>query len=147
LASEIIPAAPAEATFGPVKEIEAKNSKTEEHPKLQSPPTTTGLSKLAIAPTATPRKGRTMTSVLDVVLKSMKMSTPAYTEAFEDKIEDLREEIAASASPIHAEAGPSGTKSVELAKESLPEKLTSPIPETSSQGDLGYIIRHALGNS
>jgi hypothetical protein len=35
--SEVIPVATTEATVGPVKEIEAKNSKTEECPKLQSP--------------------------------------------------------------------------------------------------------------
>jgi hypothetical protein len=34
---------------------------------------------------------------------------------------------------------------VEQAKEGLPEKLTSPIPEASSQDDLGYIVRHASG--
>jgi hypothetical protein len=32
-----------------------------------------------------------------------------------------------------------------LAKESLSEKPTSPMPEASSQGDLEYIVRHALG--
>jgi hypothetical protein len=45
LASEIIPAATAEATVAPVEETEAKSSKTEEHQKLHSPPTMTGLSK------------------------------------------------------------------------------------------------------
>jgi hypothetical protein len=55
---EIIPATSAEATVAPVEEIEAKSSKTEEHQKLQSPPTMTGLSKLVPTPAATPRKGR-----------------------------------------------------------------------------------------
>jgi hypothetical protein len=104
-----------------------------------------GFTKLAVAPAATPRKGRRMTSVLDAVLKSTKMPTPISTEASEDKIEDLREVTTASASPIHVEAGPLGTKPVELAKESIPEKLTSSIPKAPSQDDLEYIVHHASG--
>jgi hypothetical protein len=80
-ASKIIHVAASEATVGPVKEIEAKNSKTEERPMWQSPPTTTGLPKLTTATTMTPRKGRRMTSVLDAVLKSLKVPTPASTKA------------------------------------------------------------------
>jgi hypothetical protein len=144
-ASEIIPAAPAEATVGPVEEIEAKSSKTEEHPKLQSPPTMMRLSKLAIAPIATPRKGRRMASILEDFLKSTKMPTPVSTEASENKIEELREVAAASASPICIEAGPSGSKPVEQAKKILLEKLTSPIPEAHSRDNFGYIVRHASG--
>jgi hypothetical protein len=34
---------------------------------------------------------------------------------------------------------------MKLAKESLPGKPTSPIPEAHSQGDLEYIVRHASG--
>jgi hypothetical protein len=86
-----------------------------------------------------------MASVLDAVLTSTKMPTPITTEAPEDKIEDIREVAATSASSIHVEVGHSGTKPVELAKESLSEKPTSPIPEASSQGDLEYIVRHASG--
>jgi hypothetical protein len=55
----------------------------------------------------------------------------------------IREVAAATASSIHVEAGPSGAKPVELAKESLSKKPTSPIPEAPSQGDLEYIVRHA----
>jgi hypothetical protein len=101
-----------------------------------------GLTKLAVAPATTPMKGRRMTSVLDAVLKSTKMPTPISTKASEDKIEDLREVTTASASP---EAGPSGTKPVELAKESLLEKLTLSIPKAPSQDDLEYIVHHASG--
>jgi hypothetical protein len=142
LAPKIIPAVTVEASVGPVEETETKSSNAEEHPKLLSPPTTTGLPKLTTVTTMTPRKRR-MASVLDAVLKSMKMTTPVSTEAPNDKIEDLREVAAASASPIHIEAGPLETKPVELAKESLLGKPTSPIPEASSQGDLEYVVRHA----
>jgi hypothetical protein len=105
----------------------------------------TGLSKLAAALAATPRKGRRMASVLDAVLKSSKVPTPASTKASEDKIEELGEVAVAIACPTCVEAGPSGTKPVEQEKEGLPEKLTSLIPEASSQDDLGYIVRHASG--
>jgi hypothetical protein len=47
----------AKATISPIKEIEAKNSNTEERTKLQSPPTMTGLPKLTTATSMTPRKG------------------------------------------------------------------------------------------
>jgi hypothetical protein len=50
--------------------MEAKSSKTEEHPKLLSPPTTTELPNLTTTATMTPRKGRRMASVSDAVLKS-----------------------------------------------------------------------------
>jgi hypothetical protein len=144
LASETIPVVAIKASVDPVEETKARSSKAEEHPKLLSPPTTTGLPKLTTATTTTPRKRR-MSSVLDAVLKSLKMPTPITTEASEDKIEDLREVAAANASLIHVEAGPSGTKPVELVKESLPEKPTSPLPEASSQGNLEYIVQHASG--
>jgi hypothetical protein len=72
LAPETIPAATVEASIGP----------TEEHPKLLSPPTTTELPRLTTAATTTmtPKKRR-MTSVLDAVLKSTDIPTPASTEA------------------------------------------------------------------
>ena len=54
-----------------------------------------------------------MTSVLDVVLKSLKVSTPASTMVPEDKIEELGEAAAASASPAYVVARPSKNKLVE----------------------------------
>jgi hypothetical protein len=101
-----------------------------------------GLPKLTTSATTTPTKRR-LASVLDAVLKSTKMPTPVSTEAPEGKTEDSREVAVARASPIHVEVGPVGTKLVELAKESLAEKPTSPMPEASSQGDLEYIVPHA----
>jgi hypothetical protein len=85
-----------------------------------------------------------MASVLDVVLKSSKVPTPVYTKASEDNIEKLVV-AAAIASPTCAEARPSGSKPMKQAKESLPEELTSPIPEAPSRDDLEYIVRHASG--
>ena len=88
LASEIIPVT-AEAIVAPIEEMEAKSSEVEDHLKLQSPPTTTGLPKLTTATVITPRKGRRMSSVLDAVLKPSKVLTPVSTKASEDDIEKL----------------------------------------------------------
>jgi hypothetical protein len=81
-----------------------------------------------------------MASVLDVVLKSTKTPTFTSAEASNEKIEDVKEVAAASASSIHIEAGPSGAMPAELVKESLPEKPTSPVSEASTQSDLDYIV-------
>jgi hypothetical protein len=88
----------------------------------------------------TPKKRR-MVSVLGVVLKSTNIPTPASTEAPKDNVEESREVPTASASSTHAEAETSGAKPAELGK----EKSTLPTPETPSQADLEYIVRHALG--
>jgi hypothetical protein len=144
LASEIIHVVTVEASLGPVEETEAKSSKTEEHQKLLSPQTTTGLPKLTIAAIITPSKGRRMVSVLDAVLKSSKVPTPVSTKASEENIEKLAI-ASASASPTCAEDGPLGSKPSEQAKESLLEELTSAIPEAPSRDDFEYIVRHASG--
>jgi hypothetical protein len=135
----------AKATLARVAETEPESSKTEQQLKLQSPPTMTGLSKLASAPAATPKKGRRMASNLDAILKSSKVPIIAPTKAYEDKIEELGESAAASASPTYAKARPSGINPAEQVKEGFPEKLTMPIPKAFSRGDFGYIVRHASG--
>jgi hypothetical protein len=107
-------------------------------------PGVTGLPKVSTTATTTPRKRR-MASVLDVVLQFTKTPTFAFAGAFDKKTEDAREVTTASATSIHVEAGPSGAAPVEMMKESLPVKPTSPIPEVPLQGDLDYIIQHASG--
>jgi hypothetical protein len=84
----------------------------------------TELPKLSTTATTTPRKRR-MASVLDAILQSTKLPAPATAEVSDDKIEDTREVAAASASPIHAEAEPSGAMPVELATKNLPENPTT----------------------
>jgi hypothetical protein len=103
-----------------------------------------GLAKLTIAATMTAKKRR-MASVLDVVLKSTKIPTPASTKAPKDKTEDLREVSTARASPTHVEAKTSGPKPAELAKGGLHEKPTLPAHEAPSQVHLEYIVLHASG--
>jgi hypothetical protein len=77
-----------------------------------------------------------MASVLDAIMKSLKMPPPASIKSSEDKIEDLGEVAATSASPSFVEAGPSGTKPMEQAKEDLTKKMTLPVPKAPSQDDL-----------
>jgi hypothetical protein len=108
-----------EATVAPAEKAEAKSSKIMEYPKLQSPLSMSGLSKLASAPATTHIKGRRMASVLDAILKSSKVPTPASARTSEDKTRELGGAIAASASPACAEAGPSGIKAVDQEKEDL----------------------------
>jgi hypothetical protein len=78
-----------------------------------------------------------MASVLDAVLKPLKIATPVPTKVSEDKAKELEEAAAARSTPCCAEgtspcteatpcaeAGPSETRPTEQAEESLPEKLT-----------------------
>jgi hypothetical protein len=143
LALETIPTVMVEASVGLVEGAEAKSTKVEEQAKLLSPQTTMGLPKLIIATIVTPRKRR-IVSVLDAILKSSKVPTPASIEASEVNNEKLVV-VAASVSPRRAEAGPSRFKPTEQEKEDLPKKPTSPVPEASFQDSLEYIVRHASG--
>jgi hypothetical protein len=86
-----------------------------------------------------------MASVLDAVLRPSKMATSAPSRVSKDKIEELEEAVTASATPDCTKARPSETRPTEQINESLPEKLSLPIPETASTEDLEFIIRHALG--
>jgi hypothetical protein len=129
LATETAPAMPDEASVDPVEEPGTKKT-AEEQPKLLSPPTMIGLPKLSTTATTTPRKRR-MASVLDVVLESMKTPTSASVKALDEKIEDAKEVVTASAPSIHVEAGPSGAALIKLVGESLPEKTTSHVPEAA----------------
>jgi hypothetical protein len=81
-----------------------------------------------------------MASVLDVVLESMKMPTPATVEVSGKKIGYTRKVVSASVTSAHAEAGPSGATPVRMMEESLLEKSTLPAPEAPPQGDLEYIV-------
>jgi hypothetical protein len=84
-----------------------------------------------------------MASVLDAILRSSKILTPASTEAPKDNVEDSRDVPTASASLTYTEAETLEAKPAGLAKESLHGKPTLPAPEPPSQVDLEYIVRHA----
>jgi hypothetical protein len=121
----------------------AESSKVEQHPKLQNPPMVQELSRVAFAPAGTPKKGRRMANVLDAVLRPSKITTPAPTKIFKDKADELGKTIDKSASLDLGKAGPSELQPLDQNFESLPEKISLPIPKLSCLEDLGYIIHHA----
>jgi hypothetical protein len=120
-----------------------ESSRMEQLPKLQNPPIEQELPKIAFVLAITPKKGRRMANALDVVLRPSKVATPAPTKISKDKAEGLEKAIAESIALDCAKAGPSECRPAEQLSESLPEKISLPIPEVASLGDLGYIIRHA----
>jgi hypothetical protein len=141
LATETAPVIPIEAIADPAIEPESEKvaEKVPEQPKIMVTVTVIALPKLSTTTAGTPRKHR-MTSVLDVVLESVKTPPPTSIVASGGKIEDAREMDTASTSSVHAEAGPSETALESLMEESLPRKPSSPAPEAPS-----FIVRHASG--
>jgi hypothetical protein len=139
--AEAVPAKLAEASVDAMKKLETVKT-AEEQPKLLSPPKPE-LTKLSTTATMTPKKR--MASVLDAVLESMKTPTPATAEISGQKIGDSKEMITSSAAAAFAESEPSRAAPVRLTEGNLPERSTSPAPEAPPQGNLEYIVRHALG--
>jgi hypothetical protein len=95
------------------------------------------LPKTTTVPTATPRKGRRMASVLNAVLRPLNMTT-AHAKMGIDETGELEKVIYVGAAPR-----PFEIRLREQVKESLPEKLSLPIPEVASIEDLDFIILHA----
>jgi hypothetical protein len=101
------------------------------------------LLKIASASIVTPKKRRRMANVLDTVLGPSKVATPAPIRISKDKAGELEKAIDESIAPDCTKVGPSESMPIEQVRESLSEKLSSPIPEAVSPGDLEFIIRHA----
>jgi hypothetical protein len=133
-----IPAAAVKAPTIRLEETITESSKTEQQPQLQSPPVMPGLLRTATIPAATPRKGSRMASVLNAILRPSKIATLAHAKMAKYETEELEKFIDVGIAP-----GPSEIRSTEQVKESLPEKLSLPIPEAASTEDLDFIIRHA----
>jgi hypothetical protein len=141
---------PVEARTKPAEE--PKLEKTTEQLKALSPPCTTELPKPSSIPAATPRKTR-MASVLDVVMESVKTSTPASAKApsMEAKVSKKSDEARmtrtiseAGPSEVPVEARPSESALIILEKEGASKKSKSPATEAPAK-ELGFIVRHALG--
>jgi hypothetical protein len=148
---------------GPVKTpkhgVEAKEKAAKEPelgktvglPKTLSPPVEQELPKVATAPATTPKRMR-MASVLDAVLETTRVLSPApakeaaeaTTARAETEVEPL---VPAEAEPAEteqrAEQG-SSDAGLALEKKDVPKKAKSAIPEAPSE-DRDFIIRHALG--
>jgi hypothetical protein len=119
-------------------------------PEILSPPGEAELSKVAKAPTTTPKRRR-MASVLDAIMETTRALTPT----------PVKKDVEAATVCAEPEAGPSvlaeaepATTKQRVEQESLdvgmalekdaPEKAKSHIPEALSE-DLDTIIRHASG--
>ena len=89
-----------------------------------------------------------MASVLDAVMESMKVQTPASAPDTEG--EALKKSDEADMAQTTAEAGPSSPVEVHPSgdaplieeKENAPEKLKYPAPEAPTE-ELDFIVRHA----
>jgi hypothetical protein len=86
-----------------------------------------------------------MASVLDTILRSSKMATPAPTRISKDKARELEKTIDVSAASDCSKARPSEIRPTEQVNESLSEKVSLPIPKVVSTEDLEFIICHASG--
>jgi hypothetical protein len=60
----------------------------QEQSKIQELSKAQALSKIATAQTGTPRKGKRMTTVLEAVLRPLKIVTPAPPKVSKDKVEE-----------------------------------------------------------
>jgi hypothetical protein len=125
-------------------------------PKILSPPTEATLPKVQKASAATPRRRR-MANVLDAVLETTKVLSPAATKKVAKTTKTQAEaktrqaETEAAQGQTEAEAGPSVPTEMEPAdpKEKMieqiaSEKIEAPAPKASNKST-DYIIRHASG--
>jgi hypothetical protein len=120
-----------------------------EQPKALSPLQETELLRVSKIPVVTPRRRR-MANVLDAVMESMKVQTPASAPDTEGKTLKKSDEagVAQATSEARlsapAEVQPSGTAPVIKEKENVPEKHKSPAPEAPTE-EMDFIVRHASG--
>jgi hypothetical protein len=131
----------------PAKEPKLKEA---EQPKALSPPHATELLKELKIPAITPK--RRMANVLDAVIESVTVSTPASTPDAEG--ETLKESSEASMAQDTFEAGPSTLTEARpseategplmLGKEGAAEESESPAPRAPTE-ELEFMVRHALG--
>ena len=106
-ASEPSRSAPVEARAEPAEEPKLK--KSTEQPKALSPLQETELPKASKIPTATPKRRR-MASVLDTVMESTKVPSPALAPDTEG--EALKKSSGADMASTTSEAGPSAQAKV-----------------------------------
>jgi hypothetical protein len=121
-------------------------------PEILSPPAEAELPKVAKAPATTPKRRR-MASVLDAVMESTRVLTPASTKKKVIEVVTACAETEAGPS-VPVETEPAATEQraeqesldagMALEKKDAPEKAKSSIPEAPPEA-LDFIIRHALG--
>jgi hypothetical protein len=143
--SEPSRSATAEARTESAEELELKTAS--EQPKALGPLRETELPRASKIPAAIPKRRR-MASVVDAVMESVKVQTPASapdtgSEALKKSGEYCIAQVTSEAGPSGpAEACPSGAVLVPVEKESVSEKHNSPAPEASTE-EMEFIVRHA----
>jgi hypothetical protein len=147
-----------------VEPVEAKVDKAKEPkveeimkmPEILSPPTEAKLPKVQKASATTPKRRR-MANVLDDVLETTKVLSPAPTKKTAEaakaqaKAKTRQAEAEATKAQAEAEARPSAPVTVKptvpkekTAGQIAPEKIETPAPEAPIE-NVDYIIRHASG--
>jgi hypothetical protein len=142
--SEPIHSTPAEARIESA--VEPKLKRAAEPPKASSPLQETELPRVSKIPVATPKRRR-MASVLDAIMESVKVQTPAAApdsegEALKKSNKDCMAQATSEAGPSAptevcssgAKACPSGATPILVEKESVPEKLKYPAAEAPTEG-------------
>jgi hypothetical protein len=164
--------APAEATAGLVEELILKTAAEQQKAEIAYAPKQPAEARVKMAEEPELRKSlevskipevtlkrRRMASILDAIMESTKVQTPASTGApsmsekaakavttrFEAKVGPS---VPAEIGPVETvgkdtEQGPSDAALI-LEKEGAPKKVKSPTPEASTE-ELDFIIRHASG--
>jgi hypothetical protein len=142
-----VPKLPAETKEKTAEKLELRRST--EQPKTLSPSQEPELPKVSKIPAITPKRRR-MGSVLDAVMGSSKIQTPA--SAPDRKGEILKKPSEGGLSLDTAEAGPSApikayaseATPLTLEEENAPKKAKSLTPEVLAI-ELDFIVRHASG--
>ena len=135
---------------------EPESKKSAEQPKILSPPQETELPKVSEIPAVTPKRRR-MASVVDAIMESTKVLTPASAEVPNMGEKNTKETVKADMSQVGTEVGPSvpaETEPAEVVEKNIkarPSDATEtskesefPAAEASTEG-LEFIVRHAAG--
>jgi hypothetical protein len=142
-----VPKRPAETKEKTAKKPEPR--RLVEQQKTLSPPQELELPKVSKIPAITPKRRR-ITSVLDTVMESSKIQTPASTPDRKGEIPKKSSEAglsldtaeARTSAPIKAYA--SEATPLTLEEENVPKKVKSPTPKMLVE-ELDFIVRHASG--
>jgi hypothetical protein len=142
-----VPKRPAETKEKTAKKPEPR--RLVEQQKTLSPPQELELPKVSKIPAITPKRRR-ITSVLDIVMESSKIQTPASTPDRKGEIPKKSSEAglsldtaeARTSAPIKAYA--SEATPLTLEEENVPKKVKSPTPKMLVE-ELDFIVRHASG--
>jgi hypothetical protein len=127
----------AEARYDKAEEPQVE--KVKKAPEILSPPTEADLPEMQKIPATTPKRRR-MANVLDAVIETTKVLSPAPKKIGEA----MKVQAEAEAGPsVHIKMEPAAPEE-KTAGQIAPEKIEAPAPEAPDE-NVDYIIRHASG--